>query len=388
MQSTSQTGGSMSNVNNFFFEAGEESSKKEAKKETGVAGEKKGLGKSYQDEYLMLLTASQFLATIQKIALYAEPLAEHETDSIVQLIVRMEQSPGQVSSGDEQMLAAKLSKFRSQIEASDERVQTANIRRLFESVGTPDSASTERVIRYYLTKENKTIADRDKIDLLVTRWGSFRIPGPDRMVFLRSERNLQQRLEKIFNELGLKLDASQDQAEVLEWLDFYRESLLTLQDINEIIEKDYKARLREFKLALGGFFYNPPVLTAIVETNITLHNILQEFYMSERSRLELYVDHAKRKTGELQIDEKTSTIFSLMSRAEEMRRILTETQEAISSQQVVDQSDAANSKDKKAETGGSESRVDELVSLLEQTLQKTNELSRQIQQEMTKIYDK
>jgi hypothetical protein len=335
--------------------------------------------RDYYAEYIMLLTASQFLSAIQKIALYADDLGEHDTSDIVKLIKRQQKSPADFTPEMVRALIYRLDDFRKRIEATDEYVQTANVRRLFEEIGMPDSAAFERVIRYYLTKKNKTQNDRDKIDLLVTRWGSFRIPGHGRTVFLRSERNLVQRLEKIFNELKLESTTEFSQSDVLEWLERYRGSLLAVQSMSEMVEKGYKNKLREFKVTLGDFFHNPQVLASIVETNITLHNILHEFYLSERARLELFVDHARRKTGDLQPlpSEGTEPIFSLMSRAEEMRRILDETQAAISSQQVVDQpSPEANS------------RVDELVTLLEQTLQKTNELSRQIQQEVAKRLEK
>ncbi len=333
--------------------------------------------RNYETEFNELLTASQFLTTIQKIALYTEDLAEYDTSDIAEMIHYFRRS--ELSSEAEQKLIDRLAAFRAKIEATDEHVHTANVRRLF-TVGTPDQTSLERVICYYLSKANKTVADRDKIDLLVTRWGAFRIPGTERMVVLRSENNLIEKLKTVFQNLRLEMAANMNEKEVLEWLDNYRESLLNVRKMSEIVDKNYKAKLRDYKLSLGQFYYRPAVMSAIVEVNVALHNVLQEFYLSERARLELYVDHVKRKTGEL-AEPTNNPLFTLMSRAEEMRLILDETQAAIASQQVVD-----HSAHPPAETANNhaDSRVDKLVALLEQTLQRTNELSQQIQSEITK----
>lgn len=330
----------------------------------------------YNGEYMMLLTASQFLTTIQNIALYNESLAEYDTSEIIELVHRQKQSPETFPAGNAEHLQNLLTTFRAQIEQTDEHVHTSNIRRLFESIGTPEPTSLERVLCYYLTKQKKTVADRDKIDLLVTRWGSFRIPGVDRMIVLRSDSRLQNKLEKIFGEFNLTLAEGFEQTEVLNWLDNYRNSLLNVRNMNDIVEKNYKSKLREFKLALGDFFYRPAVMAAVVDVNATLHNVLQEFYLSERSRLELYVDHAKKRTSE---SGEQNLLFTLMTRAEEMRRLLDETQAAIATHQVVSQS-----AEEVTPNASGTSNVDKLVGLLEETLQRTSELSQQIQRELNK----
>ncbi len=340
---------------------------------------------NYHSQYLMLLTTSQFLTTIQNLALYTETLAEHDTSNIFDLIHQYQRNSNTFSPVQKQQLNAELSTFRAKIEETDARVQTSNIRRLFERLGTPDQISLARVISYYLTKTDKSFADRDKIDLLVTRWGAFSIPGTERMIVLRSEHNLIQKLEKLFNKLRLVMDEQHEESEVLSWLDRYRASLLRVDTMGKFVENNYQRRLREYKISLGNFFYRPKVLAAIVEVNVTLHNILQEFYLSERSRLELYVDHAKRKTESDEIGRQPDTLFSLMSRAEQMRHILTETQAAIASQQVLDQASKDNDE---LIVEGEKSNVDELVVLLEQTLKRTHELSQQIQQEIAKRYEK
>jgi hypothetical protein len=343
------------------------------------------VAKDYHNQCMMLLTASQFLTTIQKVALYTESLAEYDNSEILELTYLQQQNPAEFTGEQEQQLISLLNEFRACacIEETDEHVHTSNIRRLFENIGMPDPASIERVLHYYLTKKNKSIADRDKIDLLVTRWGAFRIPGTERMVVLRSERRLQERLESIFQQLTLELVGGFSEVDVLDWLDRYRESLLNVKKMSEIVEKNYKSKLREFKLALGEFFYRPAVMAAIVEVNVTLHNVLQEFYLSERARLELYINHAQRKSGEL--PEPASPLFSLMSRAEEMRRLLDETQAAITSQQVVDQAEQTDAAaDTTTVSSNSPTQVDKLVALLEETLQRTNELSQQLQQEIAK----
>jgi hypothetical protein len=324
--------------------------------------------RDFQSEYMMLTTASQFLTAIQKIVLQIESPPTPRTDDINRMVEQANSSS--LSYDQVQTLQKRLQDYRSWLEEKDESLEATTVRRLFEEIGAPDQPSFERLIRFYLTKQEKSVTDRDKLDILTTRWGSFHIPGPDRLVFLRSEPNLKKKLEKIFSELEIELDTGFQLSDVTDWLDTYRSSLLNLQQMSDIVDKNYKGKLREFKLALGQFFYHPVVLAEVVDTNVTLHNVLQEFYLSERSRLDLYVDHAKRKPP-----TDTGSLSTLMIKAEEMRRVLDETQAAIASQMVVDQAEAGILKS---------SRVEELVALLEQTLKQTNELSQQIQQEIAK----
>jgi hypothetical protein len=360
-----------------------------------------------EEEYLCLLTASQFLATIQNVALFKDQIGEYDTTDIFELVHYRKQNNG-FTAEQEQELRRRLNKFRQYIEQTDAQVYTSSVRRLFDVVGTPDASSLERVIGYYLAKINKTATDRDKVDLLVTRWGSFRIPGSGQVALLRSEARLRTKLESIFGQINLPLSDEYDEEEVLDWLKKYQESLLSVQDMGDIIAKNYKARLREFKLAMGDFFYRPAVLAGVVEANTTLHNVLQEFYASERARLETYVDKVKQKG----VTDPQAHLFTLMNRAEEMRRLLDETQAAINAQQVVDQSvglspetgntipseeeerarlasndpelvnNASLVENTTVADGTTGKSVDKLVAMLEETLQRTNELSRQLQQEL------
>ncbi|MBL8151048.1 MAG: hypothetical protein JNN15_14065 [Blastocatellia bacterium] len=371
----------MSNENDFLILLDPQDNQKSSKANLQTATyTKPAAARNYYKEYMILLTASQFLTTIQTISLYNDPLNEYDSSDIIELAEMWRKDVKSLTSEQMATLAHRLSEFRAKIEESDQNVQTANVRRLFEKIGTPDATSLERVIQYYFWKEHKSAADRDKIDLLVTRWGSFRVPGTERMVVLRTVRDLHQKLEKIYKELGIVADSSFDQDDVSSWINIYCESILNVKTMSELVEKNYKSKLREFKLALGDYFYNPAALSGIVEANVALHNVLQELYVSEKSRLELYVDHAKKKTGKHEAFQLPPTpISKLVTKAEEMNKILEETQKAIASHQVVDMHEQDH-----PDKG---TNVDRLVALLEETLRQTNLLSKEIQRELSKVKD-
>src|SRR5438876_9912269 len=108
----------MSEDSSFFLE----SSEGMAKKSKSNVVKKKQTVRNYYREYLMLLTASQFLTTIQKVALYTESLTEHQTADILELVELQQSSPEDFSREQKEKLAARLAEFRSKIEMTDEHV--------------------------------------------------------------------------------------------------------------------------------------------------------------------------------------------------------------------------------------------------------------------------
>src|SRR5206468_337678 len=84
----------------------------------------------------------------------------------------------QIPTADRLSRAAILvRKLRGELDAIDQQLDPSKFRRVFERIGDPGTYSLELVIQYYLTKPTKSKDDRDKLDLLATRWGSFSIPG-------------------------------------------------------------------------------------------------------------------------------------------------------------------------------------------------------------------
>src|SRR5687768_13264623 len=78
--------------------------------------------KDYHGELMTLLTASQFLTTIQQIALYAESLANYDTSELLALVYQHQQAPDQFDNGQLAQLQRLLADFRARIEETDKYV--------------------------------------------------------------------------------------------------------------------------------------------------------------------------------------------------------------------------------------------------------------------------
>ncbi|MEW6736471.1 MAG: hypothetical protein AB1489_34585 [Acidobacteriota bacterium] len=186
-------------------------------------------------------------------------------------------------------IAARLSLWRQILEKFDIELSVSMLRHHFEQLGVPDSLTLEMILSFYLSKTLKLETDRDKIDLIATRWGQLVFQTRENEQLLLPAPTLRARIERIYQNLGLMLVPEKDTRESLEILEYERKQLLTIRSLREMIDKQVLLRLRKLKNSLADLFYQPIILSEVVAINISLHNTFQSLFLAEQSRLNNYL---------------------------------------------------------------------------------------------------
>jgi hypothetical protein len=288
-------------------------------------------------EYEIISTTNEFFGTVRNITLDSGYVSELDLSELHQLLY---EEGGQVHPAERISRAAMLvRKLRGELDTIDRQLDPSKFRRVFERIGTLGTHTLELVIQYYLTKPVRDKEDRDKLDLLATRWGSYSVPGTKAPV-LRPSKDLEHKLAELYTSLNIELQANTQEEEVLEKLKEFSEEIGRVTNFREIIDQQLVRRLREYKASLDESFYRPKILASIVDVNIAVHNLFQQLYDSEQGRLHLYLEQAKKSA--LSAEQATQLaqfqpVLKMMNRAAQMEQLLDDIKHVLSTQQVIDQ---------------------------------------------------
>src|SRR4029079_19071558 len=94
-------------------------------------------------------------------------------------------------------LQREINAARTELYELDATIPVNIMRCFFERLGRFDRAALGEVVRFYLTKALKTPEDRDKVDLLVTRYGSYRIETNNEIATWRSVDGLGEQIGRL-----------------------------------------------------------------------------------------------------------------------------------------------------------------------------------------------
>ncbi|MBI4853070.1 MAG: hypothetical protein HY819_14865 [Acidobacteria bacterium] len=203
-------------------------------------------------------------------------------------------------------IKVRLTFWRQVLEKFDSETSVGKLRHYFEEVGISSLPMLEHLLIFYLTKPIKSTEERDKVDLVVTRLGRMSFYDRENEMLLLPAKELKNHLDKVFNELRLEILSSDDLQEDIKIIEIERKKLVTIRSLREMLEKQVLMKLRKIKMDLGDKFFQPSILTEVVALNISLHNVFQDLFLAEQSRL----------TSFLQSQENTS--IQVVTTAEEV----------------------------------------------------------------------
>jgi hypothetical protein len=153
-------------------------------------------------------------------------------------------------------------------------------------MGESEVASLRHIARYYLNKPAKDDNDRDKIDLLMTRFCSHVSTSNNNLKMRQVVENLEEMLEDLCRSKRT-VELESVQTATIGKLRQLSRVILEARSFNTLIEGKLISQLREYKIRLAEDFYVPMVLAEIIKVNVAVHNKFQELYNSEQARLRM-----------------------------------------------------------------------------------------------------
>jgi hypothetical protein len=217
-------------------------------------------------------------------------------------------------------IKARLVLWRQILEKFDAETPVGKLRHYFEEVGASSLLVLEHLLTFYLTKPSKTTEERDKVDLIVTRLGRMAFYSRENETFLLPSKELKNHLENLFASLDLEILNPKDFQEDIALIETERKKLLTIRSLREMLEKQILIKLRNIKMELGDKFFQPLVLTEIVALNVSLHNVFQDLFLAEQSRLASFLQ--SQESNGVQIvttaEQALATVIERTNKAEEL----------------------------------------------------------------------
>jgi hypothetical protein len=329
-------------------------------------------------EYDILAAANSFFGTVRNIANEQGYVPEIDLSEVYEFLYGEKSSNLALESA--QMIAS-LQKARQQLQEVDHILDPAKFRLVFERIGAPSTHSLELVVQYYLSKPEHTKEDRDKVDLLATRWGSYLVNTSQKLPMLRAANDLVSKISELYEALEVTPVVTKSDPEILSTLQALKAEIDDIHNFREVADKQVIGRLRTYKSIIGEKFYLPTVLAEIVEINVEIHNLFQQLYDDEQARLHLYLEEAKKKAltdEQMRHLAQMQPIYRIMGRAVQIEHLIDDIKQALATQQVLDQTVM-----EKVEQDGAQ--VQDFTDLLVDTLQTSRKVSDQLHHSLTRL---
>lgn len=187
---------------------------------------------------------------------------------------------------------ARLAVWRQILEKFDIGSSVAKLRHYFEEIGNPTALTLEHLLVFYLTKQDKSSQETDKIDLIVTRLGRLAFQTSESKKILLSEPELKNHLEKLFLSFQIPIIPESELKDEITLIENERKILLSIRSLREMLEKQALIKLRKIKVDLGQKFFQPLVLAEIVALNTCLHNVFQDLFLAEQPKLAHFLNQS------------------------------------------------------------------------------------------------
>lgn len=183
-------------------------------------------------------------------------------------------------------LGGEIETLLSALLAEDSKIGPNALRQFFHKFRNYDEKILAQLTRFYLfaCDESEWSTDRrDKVDFLITRLG---------LELRRTDEGPgggTSRQGDIFSSFWNLVGEGKPQEEkvdaMLEALAEIRGELEAVVSLEQLTESESLRNFREFKHSLGNLFFYPPVLNAVLETNLTFREAVRRLYQKEEQRI-------------------------------------------------------------------------------------------------------
>ncbi|HKR63231.1 MAG TPA: hypothetical protein VJZ00_05810 [Thermoanaerobaculia bacterium] len=179
---------------------------------------------------------------------------------------------------------------------ADDKISPSVVRRFFEKLKRQDDNIIHFLIKFYFYADAVEGDRRDKIDFLFTRLGEDWVPQRAEYVS-RESLDLRQRVIALVTLLRLGDAPSEEIVSIIRAIRRMREDIAALDEFDSLIDSNLLKNARTFKHRIGDLYFNPDVLMAVIDLNVTTKNRFAKLYPNEEQRLladaENLMEHGK-----------------------------------------------------------------------------------------------
>jgi hypothetical protein len=189
--------------------------------------------------------------------------------------------------GEMDMVERRLQELTRWLVQEDTKLSPSLLRLFFQRVRNYNESIVVQLVRFYLFSRpllEWSQDHNDKVDFLVTKLAE-EAQGPQGPWILRSRSQTRQTLASLWQLTSQPEVEPGAIASCLEEIQGFRRRLAETGSFDELLEQQLVGKYRQFKFELGGLFFHPDILLAVVETNLELRNHIQQLYRREEQKI-------------------------------------------------------------------------------------------------------
>lgn len=168
--------------------------------------------------------------------------------------------------------------------SADDRISTSLLRRFFERLKKHDDAIIHALIKFYLYADEVDGDRRDKLDFFFTRIGEDYVAGRGEYA-TRASLEFRERLIGLVVAHKRRLPEREEVLAHVGAIHSMRDDIRNAAAFDELTQRNLLKNARTFKHRVGDLYFDPDVLTAIVELNIDTKNRFLRLYESEEAKI-------------------------------------------------------------------------------------------------------
>jgi len=187
----------------------------------------------------------------------------------------------------------------------DRKVPPHVLRQFFERSGRDDDRELVPLLKFYFFARQLSPDDLDKVDFLLTRVGTRRLP--DGGLELKPAAELADLCGTFLTLTGREEPDPVEVRSVLNILEVLRKDIEACARFEDLIRKKPLENIRTLKRRMGNVFYTAEVLQALLASNVAAKRKFQTLYRKEEERILATSRHLLELEAELDLDPRFQT---------------------------------------------------------------------------------
>jgi hypothetical protein len=167
---------------------------------------------------------------------------------------------------------------------ADDQISASQLRRFFEKLKRQDENIVHFLIKFYLYSAAVDGDRRDKVDFLFTRIGEDFVAERGEY-WSRDSLEFRERVIALVGAMRLPEAPQEEVVRVIRQIRSMRDEIQSAEELEELTERNLLRNARSFKHALGDLYFQPDVLLAIVELNVSTKNRYLRLYHEDEQRI-------------------------------------------------------------------------------------------------------